>query len=132
MEHEFEYKVVVCGSRGRTTSEDFNLLHDELEKYLDRRAPLVLIHGACTNSADEMADAWAKEFFGFPIEVRAYPAKWVDDLGNRNFQAGFERNTKMLDEEKPDLVIALWNGSSNGTLDTIRKAVQRGIRVVIV
>jgi hypothetical protein len=37
----------------------------------------------------------------------------------------------MLDE-KPDLVIAYWNGKSNGTAHTISEARKRGIPVEVI
>lgn len=42
------------------------------------------------------------------------------------------RNTIMVDRVKPEgLVVAFWNGTSRGTLDTITKAKKRGLNVYV-
>ena len=55
----------------------------------------------------------------------------MEGLGRK---AGPIRNTWMLDyasEEEPE-VIAFWNGTSKGTVDTIRKAKKRGIKCTVI
>lgn len=101
-------KILVCGSRGYTDC------YAELVLALNELGATKVIHGACPNSADEVADAL--EYEGF--EVEAFPADWT--LYGK--KAGFIRNTQMLDSA-PDAVIAVWDGRSRGTLDTIKKAV---------
>lgn len=36
--------------------------------------------------------------------------------------AGFIRNQQMLDEGKPDAILACWDGRSRGTLDMMNRA----------
>lgn len=74
------------------------------------------------------------------FEVLDFPARW-DDLDdpdadiainkwgkqyNRN--AGFTRNQQMLDEGKPDLVIAFPGG--NGTAHMIKRSLLAGVEVI--
>lgn len=53
-----------------------------------------------------------------------YPAKWKNPDGSINKRAGFERNSIIVDES--DVLVAFWNGKSNGTMDTYQKAVKAG------
>lgn len=43
--------------------------------------------------------------------------------------AGFLRNTEII--ERADVVIAFWNGISRGTMDSVRKAAERGKKVTV-
>jgi hypothetical protein len=99
-------------------------LRESLDLLEEAYGSLDVIHGACPNSPDEIADLWA---FNKDRSARSFHADW-DRHGKK---AGFIRNSKMIDE-KPALVLAGWNGTSNGTLDTIRKATKAGIPVRIV
>lgn len=111
--------VLVCGGR------DYND-RGRLFSVLDRAhgANLIecLVHG-CARGADSMAETWARER-GVPVE--RYPALW-EDHGRR---AGPIRNQLMLDDSKPDLVIAFPGGA--GTADMVRRANAAGVPVVTV
>jgi hypothetical protein len=119
-------KVLICGSRGHNADSEYqelkSLLNDEYEFmwWYD----LTVIHGACPNSPDEFGDRLKDEFPQLTLE--RFPADW-ERLGKR---AGFARNVEMV-QEAPDLVVALWDGHSKGTLHTITLAVQHGIPVRI-
>jgi hypothetical protein len=43
--------------------------------------------------------------------------------------AGFIRNSKILEEA--EAVVAFWDGYSKGTLDTIKKAYQKGLKLTV-
>jgi predicted solute-binding protein len=68
-----------------------------------------------------MAEWWAKAE-GVPCEV--YQADWAR-LGRK---AGPIRNQRMLDEAKPDVVIAFPGG--RGTADMLRRTRQAGVEVI--
>lgn len=108
--------VVVTGSRGW---RDELTIRDRL-----RELPpgSVVMHGKAPRGADLIADRVAREL-GF--EVKREPAKWREG-GVYNVRAGFERNTRMI-EAGPELVIAFWDGKSNGTRDCLDKAMKAGI-----
>jgi len=63
-------------------------------------------------------DSWAAKYAKGPIKI--FYADW-DTFGK---SAGVKRNTLIVDYA--DEVYAFWDGLSNGTLDTIRKAAKEG------
>lgn len=92
-----------------------------MNKLAAERRPVAVIHGDA-RGADRLAGAVA-EAAGVPIEK--YPADW--DKHGRG--AGPIRNQRMLDDAKPDVVLAMPGG--RGTADMIRRAQRAGVRVVL-
>ena len=80
----------------------------------------LIAHGDAPG-ADTMAGNWANWHL---IKVTRFPAEW------RKYgkSAGPVRNQKMIDEGKPDLVVAFPGG--NGTADMCRRAGDAGIRTL--
>jgi hypothetical protein len=116
-------RVLVCGGRDYTDREKMDRV---LRLVDDARGPIkTLIHGAA-RGADSLAAKWARDTgldeFG---EVLAFPANWRD--GKR---AGPIRNQQMLDEGKPELVIAFPGGA--GTADMVRRARAAGVEVQLI
>lgn len=110
-------KVLVCGSRDWKNAD---VVWSRLRKLPQDST---IIHG-CARGADRIASAVARDF---NFNEWRFPARWALD-GKR---AGYLRNVAMLDE-KPDLVIAFWDGQSPGTKHTIDEARRRGISVEVV
>lgn len=109
-------RVLVCGGR------DFNdplTLGSWLGGIAKRQGISALIHGGA-RGADFMAAEFAK-WSGIPVEE--YPADWR----THGKAAGPIRNQRMLDEAKPDLVVAFRGGS--GTADMVRRARAAGVEV---
>ena len=110
-------RVLVCGGR------DFNdrqLLAQTLaDLHLTKRIE-VIIHG-CAMGADTIAGWWAR-FAG--VEELRFPADWR----THKKAAGPIRNTEMLREGRPDLVVAFHGG--RGTADMVKKARASGVRVI--
>lgn len=110
-------RVLVCGGRDYPHREKVWDVLDDLHK--DR--PITqLIEGAATG-ADQWARTWAwteKE-----ITIRSFPADW-EAHGRK---AGPLRNQRMIDEGKPDLVVAFPGG--RGTADMVRRARAAGVEV---
>lgn len=73
--------------------------------------------------ADTMAYNWAKRH---GITVHEFPADWK----KYGKAAGPIRNKRMLDEGKPDLVIAFPGGG--GTANMVKLAREAGVEVVVV
>lgn len=96
--------LLVCGGRD---FKDRNLVW----KLLDLMLFDVLVHGACPTGADFFADLWAKN--RRTVKVKAYPAEW--DKHGRS--AGMYRNAFMLEDAKPNFVIAFPGGA--GTLNMV-------------
>ena len=107
--------VLVCGGRDYS---DYALFCWHMHE-IGKGGIKSVIHGAAPG-ADTLAGAWAKEH-GVP--VKAYPAAW--NIHGRG--AGPIRNQHMLDDGKPDLVIAFPGG--RGTADMVRRANKAGIPV---
>lgn len=80
----------------------------------------VVIHGAARGADTEAA--WLARGRGLAVE--AFPADWR----KHGRAAGPLRNQRMLDEGKPDLVIAFSGGK--GTADMVRRAEAAGVKVV--
>ena len=110
-------RVLVCGGREfanrQMLTEALNRLHRE------RGVALIIAGGA--RGADTMAEWWAKTQ-NVPFDV--YQADWTG-LGRK---AGPVRNQRMLDEGKPDLVVAFPGG--RGTADMMRRAREAGVEVI--
>ena len=111
-------RVLVCGGRDLG---DWKLVHRTLyrSKVFQSIRPTV-IHGGA-RGADEYAGRWAR-VNGFKEE--AFPADWK----THGKAAGPIRNQQMIDEGKPDLVIAFPGG--RGTADMVRRARKAGIEVM--
>lgn len=114
-------RVLICGGRnygvGDTKRaleerESFDSLMKVLEVEPDEEPVTCVIHGGAPG-VDSLADAWAKRQ-KIPVEV--FPADW--DAHGR--AAGPLRNQRMLDEGKPDIVVAFPGG--RGTADMLRRA----------
>ena len=107
-----EKKVLVCGGRDFTDQE-------LLFKTLDDVNPTTIVHGAA-RGADTIAGDYAKRH-QIPCEV--FPAQW-NRYGKR---AGYLRNQQMLDEGKPDLVVAFPGGP--GTRMMVKIAREQGFPI---
>lgn len=105
-------RVLVCGGRG---FDDPYLFFDTLDEIKSRGELDSIISGGA-RGADALAERYA-EVEGIPITV--YPAEW-EKYGK---SAGYVRNKQMLDEGKPDLVIAFPGGKGTAMMvDIARKA----------
>ena len=112
-------RVLVCGGRD---FDDVGLMIGVLDRLHTEKSFTVLIHGNA-RGADRMADAWACRR-GVPREPYELPQGEWDELGKK---AGPLRNQRMLDEGKPDLVVAFPGGG--GTKDMVRRAVKAGVAI---
>jgi hypothetical protein len=112
-------RVLVCGGR---RFDDVSQLTRTLNAGHTRSPIGVLIHGGA-RGADRLAGAWA-EARGIPVEV--FPVL-PDDWERLGLRAGPLRNARMLDEGRPDIVVAFPGGA--GTADMIAQATARGFNV---
>jgi hypothetical protein len=111
-------KVLVCGSREFTDRERIR------EVLATLPATVEIIHGGA-RGADRIAASVASEL-GLKV-LPPFLADW-ERFGKR---AGYLRNYEMLDE-RPEVVIAFWDGESRGTQHTIAEAVSRRIPVKVI
>ena len=110
-------RVLVCGGRA---FDDRDMLNAALDKVHQERGFTLLIAGGA-RGADTLAEEWANAV-GLPCTV--YRADW-ENLGRK---AGPIRNQQMLDEGRPDLVVAFPGG--RGTADMVGRARSAGIEVI--
>jgi hypothetical protein len=117
-------RVLVCGSRNYIGTEaSFNVcsILDELRRTYD---DLIIIEGGATG-VDTHAFAYAHQF---KIPYMHFPAQW-DKYGKA---AGPIRNKQMLDEGKPNMVIAFLAKDSRGTANMIKQARDAGVEVKVI
>lgn len=121
-------RILICGSRNFTDHEFFNLAMTAwTAKHGD---PEVVIEG-CARGADHLAEQWARSFGGdgflATVGLAHFPADW-DRHGRA---AGPIRNQQMLDEGRPDAVIAFTPDLrvSRGTRDMVTRARRAGLPV---
>ena len=111
-------RVLVCGGRD---FDDWGCLCSKLDGVMSSNGRLLhIVHGNAIG-ADFLARVWAK-FRNCP--QTPFPADW------RKYgkAAGFICNQQMLDDGKPDLVVAFPGGV--GTADMVRRARKAGVEVI--
>lgn len=105
-------RVLVCGSRTWESRAAVEVLLDGL---LARYETIVLIEGC----APKGADLFAHEFERPGLEHEHFPADWVKYKKG----AGRVRNQQMIDEGKPELVVAFTEQPrTSGTNDMVCRA----------
>ncbi len=117
-------KLLVCGDRN---FDNWKLLNEEMDKIMlscQIGESLTIIEGEA-KGADFLARVWAI-YYGHPFV--AFPADW-NKYGKG---AGPIRNKQMLDEGKPDKVLAFLKKGSVGTANMIKQAKDAGVPVVVV
>lgn len=114
-------RVLVCGGRDFADRDLFASTMSRFKpKPLHDCAEHIIIHGGAPG-ADALAQEWVEVFGG---RQRIFPADWT--LYGK--AAGPIRNQRMLDEGKPELVVAFPGGS--GTADMVRRARKAGVEVI--
>ena len=114
-------RLLVCGSRDYKDPTVMNSLAGMLTDHD------VLIHGNAPG-ADRLF-AWCAKWTG--CDVKRFDADWT----KYGKAAGPIRNQRMLDEGKPDLVLAFINKplvESRGTFDMVQRAKDAGVQVYVV
>lgn len=129
-------KILVCGGR---SFDDYELLNDKLNSICIGRGwctnldadlnwvPRVEIIQGGAKGADALADKWAVNGWCKVHEFPPLPEN-IEKWGYGT--ACLMRNQQMLDEGKPDLVVAFPGG--RGTKDMIERAGRNGYECIIV
>ena len=112
-------KVLICGGRD---FNDYGLLADTLVGLIGQYDPkeVTFISGHA-RGADKLGERFAN---ANQCKLLIFPADW----DKYRKAAGFIRNQKMIDEGKPDLVVAFPGG--RGTEGMIKRAKKHGIEVI--
>ena len=123
-------RVLVCGGRDYPY---VGMIYGVLDRLSESVEVTAIIHGACgeemvvcgqmraNRGADLLARDWAIDR---SITHIPYPADW----NKHGKAAGPIRNQHMIDDGKPDLVVAFPGG--RGTADMVRRARIAGVRVI--
>jgi hypothetical protein len=108
-------KVAVIGSR---TFNDYELVKETLTK-LD----ITLLISGGAKGADSLGERYANEN---NITTLIFKPDWE----RHGRGAGMVRNTDIV--KNSDIVVAFWDGSSKGTLDSIRKVekLNKGLMII--
>ena len=110
-------RLLVCGGRDFHNTD---FVHNTLCDLHHRNPIAVVIHGAATG-ADYEGMIWAQM-----MDIKHLPV--VADWHRHGKAAGPLRNQRMLDEGKPDLVLAFPGGK--GTADMVLRAKLAGITTI--
>lgn len=110
-------RVLVCGGRNFSNQK---LLNDVLFSLDEAHHIDVIIEGNA-RGADRLAGFWARKH---KIDNLKFPADW----NKHGRAAGPIRNQQMLDEGKPDLVVAFPGGK--GTAHMVKIAKEAGVEVI--
>jgi hypothetical protein len=112
-------RILVCGDRNWSDVERIRTVLNEFP------TDSIIIHGGC-RGADTIAGNVAT---ALKMGVVVFHAEW----NKHGLAAGPLRNTKMLDEGNPDIVIAFHPNisTSKGTKNMITQAKSRGIEVIL-
>jgi hypothetical protein len=118
------FAILVCGGRDYDDRDHiFNTLCDVDAK----RGPVThVIHGGATG-ADSEAMMWAQMMASSPARSIVH-APFRADWRGQGKAAGPIRNQRMLDEGKPNLIIAFPGG--RGTADMVIRAKSAGVEVI--
>ena len=114
-------RVLVCGGRNFS---DYDTVAEWLIYFLKQYAAMPLhttIISGHARGADKLGERFAKDN---ECNLLTFPADW----DKYKKAAGHIRNQQMLDEGKPDLVIAFKGGT--GTADMVNRSVKAGVRTV--
>lgn len=109
-------RILVCGGR---EFSNYSFLESVLKQYI---SPDLFIISGGARGADSMAEYFAKQY---DIPISVYKADW----SKHGKRAGHIRNQQMLDDGKPDCVIAMPGGT--GTKDMIQRSKLSGVKTIV-
>ena len=118
-------RVLVCGGRDYSDKARVFAVLDGLAHVSEDSplgVPVTIIHGDA-KGADSLADAWSAMNYNC---TERYPANW----NKHGRGAGPIRNQQMIEDGKPDLVVACPGG--RGTADMVSRAQKAGIKIISV
>lgn len=109
---------MIIGVIGSRTFIDYDLMVDTLKHI---KITKIVSGGAV--GADSLAERYAKEH-NIPTQI------FLPDWEKNGKSAGFKRNTDIVNES--DMIVAFWDGTSKGTLDSIKKAEKLNKKILII
>lgn len=116
--------LAIVGSRCFT---NYQLLKETIDQLYPSPGDIAEIVSGGAKGADSLAERYAREN---NIKMIRLPPKWRDARGKYNPRAGLDRNKDIV--SKAVHVVAFWNKSSTGTLDSINHAKKLGKRLDVI
>ncbi len=110
-------KVIVAGGRD---FDDWDYLIREMSAFDKWRGGAAEIVSGCAPGADRLGERFAE---AWNWHLTKFPADWAKYKRG----AGFYRNKQMA--EYADVLVAFWDGESNGTKHMIDTALKEGLEV---
>jgi hypothetical protein len=101
---DFDYKIIVAGSRNYSDYYEFKQFMDYYISTLGDKS-FIFISGAAKSGADRLIIEYCKRF---RLPWSEFPADWDTGKG-----AGYIRNAEML--KYANGLVVFWDGRSNGT-----------------
>lgn len=111
-------RVLVCGARDYDNAD---LINQQLKILLEAYGPFILIEGEA-KGADTIARRWGDRHLP-RMNIIPFPAQW----SRYGRGAGPIRNLQMLEQGKPDLVLAFGGKKGTGTNHMVRIAKKAGV-----
>lgn len=118
-------RVLVCGSRHFNDDDHLFEVLNEINDTYNLHNKITTIISGHAKGADTLGELFATSN-KIPLEV--YPADW----NKHGKAAGPIRNKQMLDEGKPDLVVAFMAKDSRGTKNMVDQATKAGVEVKVI
>jgi len=109
-------KTIIAGSRTGVTSQDV------MEAIRLSKFEITSVVSGTAAGVDTYGEKYA---IGRNLPIVRFPANW-ERYGGR---AGFARNVQMANNA--EALIAVWDGSSKGTMHMITTASQKGLKVFV-
>lgn len=113
-------KVIIAGSRVVTNYQTVVAALELADLVLGIR-PTEVVSGKA-RGVDTLGERWAHRY---RVPVKGFPAAWRGSDGVLDKGAGHRRNEEMA--RYADALVAVWDGSSTGTADMIRRAEKHGL-----
>jgi hypothetical protein len=109
---------MIIGVIGSRTFIDYDLMVDTL-----KHIKITKIVSGGARGSDSLAERYAKEH-NIPTQI------FLPDWEKNGKSAGFKRNTDIVNES--DMIVAFWDETSKGTLDSIKKAEKLNKKILII
>jgi hypothetical protein len=122
-------KVGIVGSRSRNTPKDKDVIRQVLKRQMTKYK-IHIVSGGCPKGADKFAEELAEEL-NLGISVHPPDKSQLPENYTRYDYARicYERNSTIADESQ--ILLAIWDGISGGTADTINKVKEFDKPIVI-
>ena len=116
--------LAIVGSR---SFSDYDRLKREIDTFYPDRGDISEIVSGGAMGADRLAERYAR---AHGIKMIILKPMWRNEKGVYNARAGLDRNKDIVN--RADHVVAFWNGSSTGTLDSINYAKRKQKRCNVI